>query len=70
MRETVSTVRSKLRARRWQRWSEVEPEEDWLRWARAFDLFNLGGLLAGAAPGSRRAADVRSRIVETLADLP
>ena len=35
MRETVSTARSRLRARRWQRWSEVEPEEDWLRWARA-----------------------------------
>jgi hypothetical protein len=34
MRETVSTVRSRLRARRWQRWSEVEPEDDWLRWAR------------------------------------
>jgi hypothetical protein len=34
MRETVSTARSRLRARRWQRWSEVEPEEDWLRWAR------------------------------------
>jgi hypothetical protein len=35
MRETVSTARSRLRARRWQRWTEVEPEEDWLRWARA-----------------------------------
>ena len=35
MRETVSTVRNRFRARRWQRWSEVEPEEDWLRWARA-----------------------------------
>jgi len=35
MRETVSTVRSRLRARRWQRWSEVEPEDDWLRSARA-----------------------------------
>jgi hypothetical protein len=31
MREIVSTVRNKLRARRWQRRSEVEPEEDWLR---------------------------------------
>jgi hypothetical protein len=28
-------ARSSLRARRWQRWSEVEPEEDYLRWARA-----------------------------------
>jgi hypothetical protein len=28
-------ARSSLRARRWQRWSEVEPEDDWLRWARA-----------------------------------
>jgi hypothetical protein len=27
-------ARSSLRARRWQRWTEVEPEEDWLRWAR------------------------------------
>ena len=35
MREIVSTVRNRLRARRWQRWSEVEPEDDWLRWARA-----------------------------------
>ena len=35
MRETVSTVRSRFRARRWQRWSENEPEDDWLRWARA-----------------------------------
>ena len=34
MRETVSTVRSRVRARRWQRWSEVEPEDDLLRWAR------------------------------------
>jgi hypothetical protein len=28
-------ARSSLRARRWQRWSEVPPEEDWLRWSRA-----------------------------------
>jgi hypothetical protein len=35
MRETVSTVRNRFRARRWQRLSEVEPEEDWLRWSRA-----------------------------------
>jgi hypothetical protein len=31
MREIVSTVRNRLRARRWQRWSEVDPEEDWER---------------------------------------
>ena len=31
MREIVSTARNKLRARRWQRRSEVEPEEDWER---------------------------------------
>ena len=34
MRETVSTARNKLRARRWQRWTEVPPEDDYLRWAR------------------------------------
>ena len=34
MREIVSTARNRLRARRWQRWSEVEPEDDWLAWAR------------------------------------
>ena len=31
MREIVSTVRNRLRARRWQRWSEVDPDEDWER---------------------------------------
>jgi hypothetical protein len=31
MREIVSTARNKLRARRWKRWSEVDPEEDWER---------------------------------------
>ncbi len=35
MRETASTVRSRFRARRWQRWTEVAPEDDLLRWARA-----------------------------------
>ena len=35
MRETVSTARSRFRARRWQRWTEVAPEDDFLRWARA-----------------------------------
>jgi hypothetical protein len=34
MREIASTARNRLRARRWQRWSEVEPEDDWVRWAR------------------------------------
>ena len=34
MRETASTARSRFRARRWQRWSEVPPEDDYLRWAR------------------------------------
>jgi CHASE3 domain sensor protein len=24
-----------VRAKRWQRWSEVAPEQDYLRWARA-----------------------------------
>jgi hypothetical protein len=43
--------------------------DDWQRWAAAFDLFNLAGLLAGAAPGSRRAADVARRMAETLAVL-
>jgi hypothetical protein len=28
-------ARSRRRARKWQHWSEVAPEEDWLRWARA-----------------------------------
>jgi len=42
------------RARRWQRWSEVEPEEDYLRWARAgtiaattFFLLLFGTLVIG-----------------------
>jgi len=38
MRETVSTARSRFRARRWQRWSEVPPEDDFLRWARAITV--------------------------------
>jgi hypothetical protein len=38
MRETVSTVRSRFRARRWQRWSEVPPEDDYLRWSRALTV--------------------------------
>jgi hypothetical protein len=31
----VGELLSRRRARRWQRWSEVPPEEDYLRWARA-----------------------------------
>jgi hypothetical protein len=38
MRETVSTVRSRFRARRWQRRSEVPPEDDYLRWSRAITM--------------------------------
>ncbi|WP_437961856.1 phosphotransferase [Sorangium sp. So ce119] len=36
------------------------------RWAEAFDLFNLVGLLEGAEPGSRRASDVLGRVLATL----
>jgi hypothetical protein len=43
------------------------PDGDWRRAAAAFDLVNLCGLLERAAPGSRRAADVRRRIEGTLA---
>lgn len=43
-----------------------ELPEDWQRWAAAFDLFNLCGLLAGGEPGSRRATDITGRVVETL----
>jgi hypothetical protein len=47
MRETVSTVRNRFRARRWQRWTEVPPEDDYLRWARfgAFVMVGLGVLI-------------------------
>ena len=38
MRETASTARSRFRARRWQRWSEVPPEDDYLRWARGITV--------------------------------
>jgi len=31
MREIVSTARNRLRARRWQRRSQIDPEEDWER---------------------------------------
>ncbi|WP_081426649.1 phosphotransferase family protein [Sorangium cellulosum] len=40
------------------------------RWAAAFDLFNLVGLLEGAEPGSRRASDVLGRILATIEDDP
>ncbi|MCY1021673.1 phosphotransferase family protein [Pyxidicoccus sp. MSG2] len=40
--------------------------EDWRRQAEVLDLFNLVGLLARAAPGSKRAVDVRRRILTTL----
>ena len=52
MREIASTVRSRFRARRWQHWSEVPPEDDFLRWARAvtviattFFLLLLAGIV-------------------------
>ncbi|WP_441285716.1 hypothetical protein ACSRUE_24595 [Sorangium sp. KYC3313] len=45
--------------------AEIERRiEGFERWAAAFDLFNLVGLLDGAEPGSRRAADVCGRILE------
>ena len=50
----VGELLSRRRARRWQRWSEVEPEEDYLRWARVativattFFLLLFGALLIG-----------------------
>ena len=39
--------------------------DDWCIWASVFDLINLGGLLAAAAVGSRRAADLASRVATT-----
>jgi fructosamine-3-kinase len=39
---------------------------DWQKWAGAFDLFNLIGLLSGVPPDSRRAIDVRHRIQQIL----
>ncbi|HVD93189.1 MAG TPA: aminoglycoside phosphotransferase family protein [Vicinamibacterales bacterium] len=41
--------------------------DGWRTWADVFDLFNLVGLLGGAAPESRRAIDVRARMTRTLA---
>ncbi|WP_437751621.1 phosphotransferase family protein [Sorangium sp. So ce1389] len=40
--------------------------EGFERWAAAFDLFNLVGLLDGVEPGSRRAVDVCGRILKTV----
>ncbi|XXY50976.1 phosphotransferase [Sorangium sp. So ce269] len=40
--------------------------EGFERWAAAFDLFNLVGLLDGVEPGSRRAIDVCGRILKTV----
>lgn len=39
--------------------------EEFERWAAVFDLFNLVGLLEGVEPGSRRAIDLRGRILQT-----
>lgn len=38
----------------------------WQHWAAVFDLFNLAGLLPGAAAGSRQFRDVEQRIEQTL----
>jgi fructosamine-3-kinase len=42
----------------------------WQQWAAVFDLFNLAGLLRGAAPGSRQFRDVERRIEHTLIASP
>jgi len=39
--------------------------EGFERWGAAFDLFNLVGLLDGVEPETRRAIDVRGRILRT-----
>jgi hypothetical protein len=41
----VGELLSRRRARRWQRWSEVAPEEDFLRWARAGTIVAAAFLL-------------------------
>jgi hypothetical protein len=41
----VGELLSRRRARRWQRWSEVEPEDDYLRWARAGTVIATAFLL-------------------------
>ena len=38
----------------------------WQHWGAVFDLFNLAGLLRGAAAGSRQFRDVEQRIEQTL----
>ena len=38
----VDQLLTRRRARRWQRWSEVEPERDYARWA------GIGTAIAGA----------------------
>ncbi|AGP38045.1 hypothetical protein SCE1572_28390 [Sorangium cellulosum So0157-2] len=40
--------------------------DDFERWAAAFDLFNLVGLLEGVEPSSRRAIEIRGRILQTI----
>lgn len=40
--------------------------DGWERAAEISDLVNLSDLLARAAPGSRRAADLTRRIAQTL----
>ncbi|WP_437720172.1 phosphotransferase family protein [Sorangium sp. So ce861] len=40
--------------------------DDFERWAAAFDLFNLVGLLDGVEPSSRRAVEIRGRILQTI----
>jgi hypothetical protein len=42
--------------------------QDWQRWAAAFDLFNLIGLLSGVPVDSRRATDLRYRIQQVIAE--
>jgi len=41
----VGELLSRRRARRWQHWSEVAPEDDLLRWARAGTIVATAFLL-------------------------
>ena len=41
----VDELLSRRRARRWQRWSEVEAEDDFLRWARGGTVIATAFLL-------------------------
>ena len=41
----VGELLSRRRARRWQRWSEIAPEDDYLRWARAGTVIATAFLL-------------------------